>query len=64
MKRLWVAVALAPLSFAATAQAQITISSSSSTTVQTAKINNGQPDDIIIGSGGAINPNSEVIGSA
>jgi len=56
MKRLWVAAALAPLSFAATAQAQVTISNSTSTPIQTLTVNNGQPADIIIGSGGSVNP--------
>ena len=58
MKRLWVAAALAPLSFAATAQAQVTISNSTSTPIATATANNGHPDDIIIGSGGSVNPNT------
>jgi len=55
MKRLWVAAALAPLSFAASAHAQITISSSSSKLINTATINSGLPDDIVLT--GSINPN-------
>jgi hypothetical protein len=56
MKRLWVAAALAPLSFAAAANAQVTISNQTSTPVFTATANNGQPSDVTIGSGGSVTP--------
>ena len=59
MKRLWVAAALAPLSFAASATAQTTppqISTATTTPVATATFNAGKPADIVIVSGGSISP--------
>jgi hypothetical protein len=58
MKRLWVAAALAPLMFAAVAHADTTISNGTTTPVSTATVNGGSPDNIIIGSGGSVNPTS------
>jgi hypothetical protein len=54
MKRLWVAAALAPLSFAAAARAQDMINNGISKPVATATANNGQPEDIVIGAGGSV----------
>ena len=62
MKRLWVAAALAPLSFAATAHAQtaanpvVTIGGSTTTPVFTATAQASGPADITIGSGGSVDP--------
>ena len=64
MKRLWVAAALAPLSFAATASAQVTISNSTSTPLFTATANNNTPADIIIASGGSVSPTTAGTASA
>jgi hypothetical protein len=61
MKRLWVAAALAPLMFASVAHAQTatdTINSGTNTPVATATANNGGPADIVIGTGGSVNPPS------
>ena len=49
------AAALAPLLFAAGAQAQVVISTTRTTPIQTSNANNGGPADVQIASGGAIN---------
>ena len=63
MKRLWVAAALAPLSFAAAAHAQVTISNGI-TSIATDTANNGQPSDVIIGAGGSVKPTTAGTASA
>ncbi|HEX4180927.1 MAG TPA: autotransporter domain-containing protein [Caulobacteraceae bacterium] len=63
MKRLWAAVALAPLSFAAVAHADDTISNGTSTPVATATATNGQPDNIVIGGGGSVTPKAAASGT-
>jgi hypothetical protein len=49
------AAALAPLLFAAGAQAQVVISTTRTTPILTSNANNGSPADVQIGSGGVIN---------
>jgi hypothetical protein len=56
MKRLWVAAALAPLSFAASAQAQETISTATTAQIATATANSGAPGDITIAASGSVDP--------
>ena len=59
MKRLWVAVALAPLSFAANARADDTINSGITGPVATATATNGAPDNIVITTSGSITPKAD-----
>jgi hypothetical protein len=54
MKRLWVAAALAPLSFAAAARAEDKITTQITTPVFTATATSGAPDDVTIAPGGSI----------
>ena len=59
MRRLWVAVALAPLSFAASAvAAPPTISDAETNPVRTSTANNGSPSDVTITSSGSLRPTS------